>query len=69
MIFQNLEILSKFVNIGTVFFTGEGGGGSLSDAQRTLLSGQSLNAIAKLIKYLHKLVNINIKHKLDLFDK
>ena len=59
---KNIEIVDKFVYLGIVFSSG----GSFSSAQNTL-SGQSLKAIFKLNKYLHKFTNITLRHKLELF--
>ena len=60
----NIDMVGKFVYLGIAFSSG----GSFSSAQNTL-SGQSLKAIFKLNKYLHRFSNITVRHKLELFDK
>ncbi len=60
----HLEIVKHFQFLGVVFSTG----GSFTEAQTTL-SGQAQKAIFKLHTYLHKFVNIPVKHYLELFDK
>jgi len=60
---HDLEIVSKFVYLGAVFSAG----GSFSEAQCTL-ARQSLKALFKINKYLHKITYIDIRHY-ELFDK
>ena len=61
---KELEIVRSFKYLGIVFTTT----GSFTEAQKTLAS-QGEKALFALYKYLYKFVNINVRHKLDLFDK
>jgi hypothetical protein len=61
---SEIEIMNKFTYLGIVFSCG----GSFEYTYEAL-SGQALKAIFKLKQYLQKFTNIDIKHKIDLFDK
>ena len=59
-----IEIVKNFTYLGMVFSTG----GSFSEAQ-SVLSGQALNAIFQMNKYLHKFTYLAVQLRLDLFEK
>ena len=61
---HQLDIVNKFNYLGIVFTSG----GSFAEAHKTL-AGQALKAIFKINKYLYKFTFINVKHRLELFDK
>ena len=61
---EELNLFGKFTYLDSVFSTA----GSFSDSQNAL-SGQALNAMFQINKYLYNFTNISVRHKLDLFDK
>ena len=56
--------MNKYSYLGIIFTSG----GSFTESHGTL-SGQALNAIFKLRKYLYSYVNITVERMLDLFEK
>jgi len=65
---HRMEHISKFVCLGLVFILVFTTGRSFSDVQSTL-ADQSMKVIFALDKYLLRLTNIYVRHKLELFDK
>jgi hypothetical protein len=61
---SEIEIVNKFTYLGIVFSCG----GSFEHTYDAL-SGQALKAIFKMKQYLQKFTYIDIKHKIELFDK
>ena len=61
---SNIEIVNKFCYLGIVFTSG----GSSFETQKTL-SGQALQAIFTLNKYMNSFTVLTPAHILDLFDK
>ena len=61
---KRVDIENKFNYLGIVFTPG----GSFSEAQTTL-SGQALKGFFKMIKYLHKFIDLSVSHRLNLFDR
>lgn len=61
---NNIEIVNRFVYLGTVFTTS----GCFADAQNTF-AGQGLKAIFKMNEYLYRFTDVSVKHRLELFDK
>ena len=62
---QNLEIVSKFMYLGTVFTTG----GAFTETFSTLAGQGGKAIIFKINKYLNNFVSVSPRHYLDLFDK
>jgi hypothetical protein len=59
-----IEIVNKFTYLGIVFTSG----GSFEQTFEAL-SGQALKSMFKMKLYLQKFTNLEVKHRLDLFDK
>ena len=58
------KIVKNFTYLGILFSTGS----SFSEAQ-SAWSGQALNAIFQMNKYLHKFTYLAVQLRLDLFEK
>ena len=61
---SEIEIVKKFTYLGIVFSCG----GSFEHTYEAL-SGQALKAIFKMKQFLQKFSNIDVRHKIELFDK